>query len=437
MGVGPEVRVGVCLHRSLEMILAFLAILKAGGAYVPLDVALPRSRLQYQVQDAHIALLLTQQHMVEVLGDVCDHLLYLDGFWDRWQEKTEQNPINQVFSDNLIYVIYTSGSTGQPKGVMCTHASLWNHFRWFLQTLPLASDDRVLQRTSVSFDAAGLEIFWPLLSGACLVLAHPDAQRDSTALVQTMIEQQITQAQYVPSLLRAVLDEPALAGYIDLRRMFCGGEALPFSLQELFFSHLNASLYNLYGPTEAAIDATFGECEAASVAKSSAQIVPIGSPLTNVQTFVLHPSLAPVAPGEKGELYLGGVALARGYLGQPALTAERFVPDPFCSPETAGRRLYKTGDQVRLCSDGLLEYIGRLDNQVKIRGFRVELGEIEQVLVENPAIREATVVIRENHAGVKQLIAYVVPAQFQQIEQDWLARSKALLRQRLPEYMLP
>ncbi|HEU5374259.1 MAG TPA: amino acid adenylation domain-containing protein, partial [Ktedonobacteraceae bacterium] len=437
LGIGPEVRVGVCLNRSPEMILALLAVLKAGGAYVPLDVALPPYRLQYQIRDAQIALLLTQEKVAEVLGDVFDQLLCLDRFWDQRRENTEQNPACLVSPDNLIYVIYTSGSTGQPKGVMCTHASLWNHFRWLLQTFPLAPDDRVLQRTSVSFDAAGLEIFWSLLSGACLVLAYPDAQRDSTALVQTMIEQQVTQAQYVPSLLRAILDEPDLDQYTELRRMFCGGEALPFSLQKRFFSRLDALLCNLYGPTEAAINAAFWQCRAASTDALSAQIVPIGSSLANVQVFVLDSSLSPVPSGERGELYLGGLALARGYLGQPALTAERFVPDPFCSAEEEGRRLYKTGDLVRLQPDGALEYMGRLDNQIKVRGFRVELGEIEQVLEEHPAICAATVIARENHAGVKQLIAYVVPAQAQQMGQGWLESIKALLRQRLPEYMMP
>ena len=434
-GIGPEVRVGICLQRSPEMILALLAVLKAGGAYVPLDVALPRTRLLYQMQDAHIALLLTRKLIAETLGDLFEPLLCLDGFWQQEGEDRAQNPVSLVFPDNLIYVIYTSGSTGQPKGVMCTHSGLWNHFRWLLQTFPLAPDDRVLQRTSVSFDAAGLEMFWPLLSGACLVLAPPDAQRDSTALAQVMIEQQITQAQYVPSLLRALLAEPALATYTNLRRMFCGGEALPFSLQELFFSRLDAPLCNLYGPTEAAIDTTFWKCEAAD--KSSPQIVPIGVPLANIQAFVLDASMSPVPPGERGELYIGGVALARGYAGQPALTAERFVPDPSGSAQERGCRLYKTGDQVCLRSDGVFEYFGRLDNQVKIRGFRVEPGEVEQVLAKNPAVREAVVVVRENHAGVKQLIGYVVPALMQQTERDWLESVKAFLRQRLPEYMLP
>ncbi|GHO64158.1 hypothetical protein KSC_030500 [Ktedonobacter sp. SOSP1-52] len=436
-GIGPEVRVGICLDRSPEMILALLAVLKAGGAYVPLDAVLPLARLQYQIQDSQIALLLTQKQIAAALGDVFDQLLCLDHFWDQRGEDTEQNSTSLVSPDNLIYIIYTSGSTGQPKGVMCTHSSLSNHFRWLLQTFPLAPDDRVLQRTSISFDAAGLEIFWPLLSGACLVLAHPDAQRDSTALVQTMIEQQITQAQYVPSLLRALLDEPTLDEYTNLRRLFCGGEALPFSLQELFFSRLDALLCNLYGPTEAAIDATFWKCGAVSADVPSAQIVPIGSPLANVQAFILDSSMSPVLAGERGELYIGGLALARGYLGQPALTAERFVPDPFYSAKEKGRRLYKTGDQVRLRLDGALEYIGRLDSQVKIRGFRVELGEIEQVLAEHPSIRESAVVAHENHSGAKQLIAYVVPAQVQQMEQDWLDNIKFLLRQCLPEYMIP
>jgi amino acid adenylation domain-containing protein len=436
-GIGPEIRVGIYLNRSPEMIIALLAVLKAGGAYVPLDVALPGSRLLYQIQDSQIALLLTRKQMAEALGDAYDQFLCLDHLWDQQEEATEQNPASLVFPDNLIYVIYTSGSTGQPKGVMCTHSGLWNHFRWLLQTFPLTPDDRVLQRTSVSFDAAGLEIFWPLLSGACLVLAHPDAQRDSAALARTMIEQQITQAQYVPSLLRALLDEPALDEYTDLRQLFCGGEALPFALQELFFSRLDALLCNLYGPTESAIDATFWVCNATSADESSAQVVPIGSPLTNIQALVLDPSMTPVLAEEKGELYIGGLALARGYSGQPALTAERFVPDPFYSTQEKGRRLYKTGDQVRLRPDGGLEYIGRLDSQIKIRGFRVELGEIEHVLTEYPAIREAVVIVHENHSGAKQLIAYVVPAQVQQMEQDWLDSIKAFLRQRLPDYMIP
>lgn len=430
-GVEPEVRVGLCMERCPEMVIAIIAVLKAGGAYVPVDVSLPQQRLLYQLQDAQVALVLTQEWFIKMLQTCQVPLLCLDQAWQQLAAADYTSPPSQIQPDNLIYVIYTSGSTGHPKGVMNIHHALCNHFRWMLETYPLLPQDRVLQKTSVSFDVSVSEIFWPLLSGAQLILAHPNGHRDSAYLLQLIIEQQITNMQCVPSLLQVLLEEPGIGCCTSLQRVLCAGEVLLPSLQERFFACLDAQLHNLYGPTEASIYASFWACQK----KGACCTVPIGSPIANTQLYILDAHFHPVPTGVSGELYIGGDALARGYLDRPELTAERFIPDPFSYAK--GARLYKTGDLARALPDGTIEYIGRLDDQVKIHGFRVELGEIKQNLQEQPGVRETIVVVRDNIAGSRQLVAYIVAVQGQQTDQTWLETVRATLGQRLPEYMVP
>jgi amino acid adenylation domain-containing protein len=298
--------------------------------------------------------------------------------------------------------MYTSGSTGRPKGVAVCHRSVVNHLAWRNDFFPVTSADRGLQKASLGFDDSVWEIFEPLLAGAELVLAPPDAQADSAGLIRLIAEHRITTACFVPSMLRVVLEEPGLEHCASLRRVTTGGEALSWELQERFFERLSASLHNGYGPTEATITATFWTCE-----HGDRRRVPIGRPIANTTVHVLDRHLQPVPIGVPGELCIGGVALARGYFGRPDLTAERFIPDPFAT--TSGGRLYRTGDLARQRPDGVLEFLGRVDEQVKLRGNRVELGEVEAALRRHPAVRDAVAQVREAAPGEHRLVAYVEP----------------------------
>jgi amino acid adenylation domain-containing protein/non-ribosomal peptide synthase protein (TIGR01720 family) len=333
-----------------------------------------------------------------------------------------------VTVDNLAYVIYTSGSTGQPKGAMNTHRGLCNRLRWMQQAYHLTPADRVLQKTPFSFDVSVWEFFWPLMTGARLVMARPGGHQDSAYLVQLVAAQQITTLHFVPSMLGLFLEEPRLETCASLRRVLCSGEALPFELQERFFARLDGELHNLYGPTEASIDVTAWACQRQSQSPS----VPIGRPIANTQIYLLDAQLQPVPIGVAGELHIGGVGLARGYLHRPDLTAEKFIPHPF-SPEP-GARLYKTGDLARYLPEGAIEFLGRLDQQVKIRGFRIELGEIEAVLRHHPAVGEVVVLARDEGPGEKRLVAYVVPLPAQSVP---LSELRSFLQAKLPDYMVP
>jgi amino acid adenylation domain-containing protein len=405
LGVGPEVRVGLCLERSVEMVVGLLAVLKAGGAYVPLDPAYPKERLAFMLEDARASILLAQDRQIEGLPLQGLRVVGLDSEGRSFATESGDDPPSGVGAANLAYVMYTSGSTGRPKGVMVCHRSVVNHLRWRHEYFPITQADRGLQKASLSFDDSVWEIFEPLLAGAQLVLARPGAQADSAQLVRLIAERRITTACFVPSMLQVFLDEPKLSDCVSLRRVTTGGEALSLELQERFFSRLQASLHNGYGPTEATITATFWTCGR----DGSRRSVPIGRPIANTITYVLDRHLQPVPIGVPGELYIGGLGLARGYLGRPGLTAERFVPDPF--DDTAGARLYRTGDRARYSADGTLEFLGRLDEQVKLRGNRVELGEVEAVLRQHPAVRESVALAREDRPGERRLVAYVVPHQ--------------------------
>ncbi len=429
LGVGPKILVGICLERSLEMIVGLLGILKAGGAYVPLDPAYPLERLAFILSDTHTPVLLTQENLVNKLPPHEAQVVCLDSNWQSNIQNSKENPVNQTTPDDLIYVIYTSGSTGQPKGVMIPHAGICNQLYWKQETFRLTQADKVLLTISFSFDPSVWQIFWPLCFGGQLIIARPGGHQDTAYLVKVITEQQITVFALVPSMLRVLLQEKGIENCQSLRHIICGGEALPVELIERFFAQLNLDnvLHNCYGPTEASIDTTFWTCQRGT----NYAFAPIGRPITNVQIFILDENLQPVPVGEPGELYIGGIGLARGYLNRPELTTEKFIFDPFSSEVEA--HLYKTGDLVRYLSDGNIEFLGRIDHQVKVRGFRIELGEIETILNQHPAIHQTVVIARENSPSDQRLVAYLVP--HQQIPTN--AELRRFLKQKLPDYMIP
>ncbi|WLH81392.1 non-ribosomal peptide synthase/polyketide synthase [Pseudomonas sp. FP2335] len=418
-GVGPDVLVGICVERSIEMVIGLLAILKAGGAYVPLDPEYPRERLAYMIEDSGITLLLSQQRLLAQLPAEGLQVIALDQAASALDGYSTASPAVQVQALNLAYVIYTSGSTGKPKGAGNSHRALVNRLCWMQQAYALDGSDAVLQKTPFSFDVSVWEFFWPLMTGARLVVAAPGEHREPARLIETIGRHGITTLHFVPSMLQAFIHEPGVHACASLKRIVCSGEALPLDAQTQVFAKLpQAALYNLYGPTEAAIDVTHWTC-----IDEGADSVPIGRPIANLATYVLDAQLNPVPAGVSGELYLGGTGLARSYHRRPALTAERFVPSPFAD----GERLYRTGDRVRQRADGVIEYLGRLDHQVKLRGLRIELGEIETRLMQHPAVREAVVLVQ----GGKQLVAYLVHAHDEPVDlKAWLLGS-------LPEYMVP
>ncbi|CCQ61736.1 non-ribosomal peptide synthetase [Crocosphaera watsonii] len=429
LGVKPEVLVGICVERSLEMVIGLLAILKAGGAYVPIEPTYPTERIQYLLEDSKVAILLTQNHLTTTLPEYQGRIICLDTKSELMSNGGKQNLVSELSIDNLIYIIYTSGSTGKPKGTMNTHQGVVNRLLWMQDTYQLTTRDRVLQKTPFSFDVSAWEFWWPLMTGACLVVAQPEGHKDPTYLIKLIKEQQITIIHFVPSMLQIFLEEADEESCSSLRKVFSSGEALTVALEEKFFSRLKAELHNLYGPTEAAIDVTFWQCQANSQRSS----VPIGRPIANTQTYILDVNLQPVPVGVPGELYLGGVQLARGYLNRPELTAERFIENPFM--ENFGySRLYKTGDLVCYLPDGNIEYLGRLDNQVKIRGLRIELGEIEAQIAQYETVKEAVVIAREEIAGDKRLVAYLVPQEESTVNSSKLRK---FLREKLPNYMIP
>jgi amino acid adenylation domain-containing protein/non-ribosomal peptide synthase protein (TIGR01720 family) len=430
LGVKPDVLVGICVERSLEMVVGLLAILKAGGAYVPLDPDYPTQRLAFMLEDAQVPILLTQKSLISYLPKHHAQVICLDTDWQQiFSYESTKNPYSPLQNTNLAYVIYTSGSTGQPKGAMNTHEGICNRLLWMQDTYKLTAADRVLQKTPFSFDVSVWEFFWPLITGACLVIAQPGGHRDSSYLVKLIQQQQITTLHFVPSMLQVFLNEVGLEQCHHLKRVICSGEALAFELQTKFFARLpKVELHNLYGPTEAAIDVTFWQCQQHTPEK----VVPIGRPIANTQIYILDQQLQPVPIGVPGELHIGGLGLARGYLNRPQLTKEKFIPNPFSNQP--GARLYKTGDLARYRSDGNIEYLGRIDHQVKIRGFRIELQEIEAVLASYPEVQKTVVVVREDEPGNKRLIAYIVP-----VKESTVSTSKLrqFVKQKLPNYMVP
>ncbi|MFE7581237.1 amino acid adenylation domain-containing protein [Streptomyces gardneri] len=433
-GARPERVVAVALPRSVELLVALYAVHKSGAAYLPIDPDYPQDRVAHMLDDAAPALVLTPGRLAELEAAPAP---------DSVRELPEALPGHPA------YVIYTSGSTGRPKGVVVTHEAIVNRLLWMQHTYRLEPGERVLQKTPSSFDVSVWEFFWPLITGATLVVARPEGHKDPDYLAALIQRHSVTTAHFVPSMLEAFLAAADVSACRSLRRVICSGEALPTVLAERFAEVSTAELHNLYGPTEAAVDVTWHHFEpAAAGSPPSAVTVPIGRPVWNTGVHVLDAGLRPVPPGVTGELHLSGVQLARGYLGRPGLTSERFTAAPFGPP---GSRMYRTGDLARWRDDGTVEFLGRADDQVKIRGFRIELGEITAVLNRHPDIRQAAVVVREDRPGDKRLVAYVVgetdelrdhaaralpahmvPGQFVRLAELPLSPSGKLDRRRLP-----
>jgi len=428
LGVGVESLVGVYMERSFEMVISLYAIQKAGGAYVPLDPEYPKERIGFMLEDARAPVILTQQHLAANIPENQARVVCVDSSWPEISRESRTNPESGAGPKNAAYVIFTSGSTGRPKGVLNEHRGIVNRLLWMQDEYGLTPQDSVLQKTTFSFDVSVWEFFWPLLVGARLVVARPGGHRDSGYLVRTINEQKITTIHFVPSMLQLFLEDRDVGSCKSLKRVICSGEALPYELQERFFQSLGCELHNLYGPTEAAVDVTYWPCRRDSEMLS----VPIGRPVANTQIYILDKRMQPVPVSVPGELHIGGIQVARGYVNRPDLTAEKFIADPF-SPDPEAR-LYKTGDLCKFLPDGAIDYLGRLDFQVKIRGLRIEIGEIESVLGRHPAIREVVVVAREDAPGDKRLVAYVVAKGPSGINVEEL---RAFLKGKLADYMVP
>ncbi|MDF5712719.1 MAG: amino acid adenylation domain-containing protein [Rhizonema sp. NSF051] len=419
LGVGPEVLVGICVERSIEMLVGLLAILKAGGAYVPLDPIYPPERLAYILEDSCVSVLLTQQALVDKLPEVNGLIVYLDSDWQNSQNVS--NPNSNVCSLNLAYTIYTSGSTGRPKGVQIPHGAVVNFLSSMSAQPGILAEDVLVAVTTITFDIAALELFLPLSIGSRLVLT-PDLISDGGQSTVALATSSATVMQGTPATWRALMQ----AGFLGnpQLKILCGGEALSRELATQLLERAD-SLWNMYGPTETTIWSAVSQVQAGSGSVS------IGEAIANTQFYILDANLQPVPVGVAGEFHIGGDGLARGYLKRPDLTAEKFIPNPFSS--LPGSRLYKTGDLVRYLRDGNIEYLGRIDHQVKVRGFRIELGEIEALLSQDATVQQAVVIAKEI-ADDKCLIAYLVP---QSNATPSMGELRSFLKQQLPEYMVP
>jgi len=432
-GVTPDTLVGISVERSFEMVVGLLGILKAGGAYVPLDPGHPTERLSYVLEDAAPAIVLTQEQLKDRLPKSDATIISLDSEWSEVRRHASENlPAGTLGlrPDHLAYVIYTSGSTGRPKGAMNEHRAIVNRLVWMQEQYRLGDRDRVLQKTPFSFDVSVWEFFWTLMSGARLIVARPEGHRDPAYLKALIEATGVTTLHFVPSMLKAFLEQHHRGACPSVRHIVCSGEELSPSLQNKCFELFpQARLSNLYGPTECAVDVTAWEC----VADDDCSRIPIGRPIANTRIYILDDRLEPLPSGQMGEIYIAGVAVGRGYWNRPELTAERFLTDPF-NTDTQ-ERMYRTGDLGRWRPDGAIEFLGRNDQQVKIRGFRIELGEIEAQLARHSGVQEAVVLAREDAHGEKRLAAYVVPRD--PSVPPAAEELRAHLKGALPEYMVP
>ncbi len=428
-GVVPDTLVGIFMERSLDMIIGLLGILKAGGAYIPLDPAYPRERLAYMLDHAKPVLLLTQPNLQEKIPAKSVPSLCLDVLWDSLKETSTDNPVNRTLPGHLAYVIYTSGSTGEPKGVAGQAGALVNRLDWMQSTFPCHPGEKHIQKTSINFIDSVTETLGPLLSGGQLCIAPTEISRDPELLWQFIDRNDIARIVLVPSLLEAMLRAEKRDISQKMELIICSGEALPPGLVGEVRQLLpSTKLLNLYGSSEVTGDVTFHLCRHAI---DPALPIPLGRPIDNSQIYILDRDLQPVPLGVVGELYVAGDGLARGYLNRPDLTAERFIPNPY---SREGGRMYRSGDLARYMDNGDIEYLGRVGHQVKIRGFRIELGEIEAALLRQPEVREAVVLAREDIAGDKRLVAYVVAHEPASLNTDELRLG---IGQILPEYMVP
>jgi amino acid adenylation domain-containing protein len=421
IGVQSDTLVGICVERSLEMIIGLLGILKAGGAYVPIDPNYPTERIEYMLEDSAVSIVLTQEILIEKLPVNQEQVICFDKNWSEISLESHEQAESAVTPHNLAYVIYTSGSTGKPKGVMLEHQGVCNLSKAQIEILGVHPSSRVLQFAPFSFDASTWEIVMALCSGARLCLVQKDSLLPGENLQQVIKDYGITHLTVPPSAL-TVMPSDALEG---VKTILVAGEAC---LPEIAAKWSKGRRFlNGYGPTEDTVCATIGEYQA------TIEKLPIGKPLPNQQVYLLDPDLQPVPVGVPGELHIGGVGLARGYLNRPDLTAEKFIPNPFDSNQSM--RLYKTGDLCVYLPDGNIEYIGRIDHQVKIRGFRVELGEIESLLSSHPDVIESVVIAREDQPGNKLLVAYLVSNLIPEASLSQILRE--YLKEKLPAFMIP
>lgn len=436
--IHPDTAIGLCMQRSLTMVVGIVGILKAGAAYVPLEPSLPAERLSYMINDAALTVVLAQSDTIEAIAHESGQHIAIDS--REFSQQLQQQPTENIDSaaiglreEHLAYIFYTSGSTGNPKGVMCTHRGMVNRMQWGQRHYQFTEADRFLQKTPFMFDISICEFMAPLICGARIVLPKPDGHKDPEYLLDVMIREQVTTAHFVPSLLTAFLNSVNIARCESLRLVVNGGEEMSKELNDKFFATgTKAAYHNLYGPTEAAIETSYWYCDAAS----TLPFVPIGKPMDNTQLYVLNEAMEIQPIGVEGELHIGGAGLARGYLNLPEITVEKFVPSPFTTQPA--ERLYKTGDLARFMEDGNIQYLGRLDDQVKINGLRIELGEIKSRLLQVNSVKECVVMAQRDANGAR-IIAYIVPKTVLAPNQHttYVADVKAALREHLPLYMVP
>ncbi len=424
LGVGPGVLVGLCIERSLDMVIGLLGILKAGGAYVPLDPTYPAERLAFMLEDAQTPVLVTQQSFATRFAAPGIQIVCLDTGTEKLARQSTFEPTSTVNATDLAYVIYTSGSTGQPKGVQITHASLLNLVFWHQHAFAVTSFDRATQVASPAFDATGWEL-WPYLtSGASVYLPDENTRVTPASLRDWLVEHKIT-ITFLPTVLAESIMALEWPPTTSLRFLLTGAD----TLHHYPANSLPFTLINNYGPTEATVVATSG---AVPPGVPHHELPSIGRPITNTQIYILDERLRQVPIGASGELYIGGAGLAKGYLNRPELTAQRFIPHPFSGDP--GERLYKTGDLARYLPDGQIAFLGRSDHQIKIRGYRIEPDGIVSLLNQHPAVQTSVVVAREDAPGDKRLIAYIVPTPGKQATASSLRESLTAF---LPDYMVP
>ncbi len=432
LGVTAETLVGICIDRSLDMLVGLLGILKAGGVYIPLDPAYPVERLAFMLADSQAPVIVTQQSLVKqldpLLGDDCRMVVCMDSDRAAITTQSDKNLLDIIPGDNLAYIIYTSGSTGKPKGVQIAHQSLSNLLNSMQTALKVTASETFLAVTTISFDIAALELYLPLIVGAKLILVSRDTGLDGNKLLAEISSSGATVMQSTPATWQMLVGCGLSANH-RLKQILSGGEALPRRLSQQLLA-VSDEVWNVYGPTETTIWSSAYRVNRTSAVQTSLE--PIGTAIANTELYILDANLQPVEAGLYGELHIGGIGLARGYLNRPELTAEKFIPHPFS--KEPGARLYKTGDWVFCRSDGNLEYAERIDLQVKIRGFRIELGEIETTLYNHPQVRETVVIAREDEPGNKRLVAYVVTTE---AKAPSTGEFRQYLQQTLPDYMIP
>jgi amino acid adenylation domain-containing protein len=430
LGVKPEVKVGICTERSIEMVVGLLGILKAGGAYVPIDPAYPSDRISFLLEDAQVAVLVTQASLTSRLPEHTAKVICLDSDWETIiHSVSSEEAISsiEIKPDNLAYVIYTSGSTGKPKGVLIPHYNAVNLLNSIQQKPGLTAEDVLLAVTTLSFDISVLEIFTPLIVGAQLVVVSREVAADGLRLKQAIDQYKTTFMQATPVTWQLLVAEKG--SLKNKLKIISGGEALPQELAKKLLS-MDLELWNFYGPTETTVWST--SCQI----KKNNRSITIGHPIANTKIYILDPNLQPVPIGVPGELHIGGAGVARGYLDRPELTEQKFIPNPFSlEPES---RLYKTGDLAKFLPDGQIECLGRIDYQVKVRGFRIELGEIEALMAQYSAVTEAVAIAREDIPGEKLLVGYFV-ADTGDLDtaSEHIPELRLFLKQRLPDYMVP